>query len=195
MAKIITIANPKGGVAKTTTCIYIATLLSRNGKVLLKDTDPQASATEWLEDIENLPFDWEVANIRNMEKTFDYDFVVIDTPPQNSDIITKAIQIADFVIVPTSPSGLDHQRVYPVVDVVSRLGISYRVLLTQADSRTNSFKTMIEMFDGAGIRYFLNSIPKKEVIKKTFGKIPTLADEIKDYELFFNEFWSLLNGQ
>lgn len=195
MAKIIAVANPKGGVAKTTTCIYIATLLSKFGKVLLKDTDPQASATEWLEDIENLPFDWEVANMRNMDKTGDYDFVVIDTPPQNSDIITKAINIADFVIIPSAPSGLDYHRVYQIVEVVSKTDKMYRVLLTQADNRTNSYKIIIQLFEDEGVHYFLNSIPKKEVIKRTFGKIPHSSDEIKDYELLFKEFWDLLNSR
>ena len=127
---ILTIASFKGGVAKTTTAVHLATYLSKQKETLLIDGDLNRSASGWSKRGE-LPF--KVVDERQAAKyARNYEHIVIDTQarPEPEDLEALA-DGCDLLIIPSTPDALSLDALMLTVNVLKQLGSDcYKVLLT-----------------------------------------------------------------
>ena len=109
---VIVVANPKGGVGKSTLATNLAGWLARQGRaVMLGDLDRQQSARHWLAlRPPQLPAirGWEVVDgglVRPPKGTTD---LVLDTPAGlHGKRLDAALKLADRLLVPLQPSPFD----------------------------------------------------------------------------------------
>jgi chromosome partitioning protein len=116
--RVITVCNTKGGVGKSTLAGNLAwafaTQSGRQRRVLLVDADPQASVTKWFDlATAELPFDrTQLTTARVLQQQLprlrqQYDLIVVDCPPMQSEVTAAAVTQADLGLVPVLPSPLD----------------------------------------------------------------------------------------
>ncbi len=144
-AKILVVLNGKGGVGKTTTTINLAAMWAEKSRVLLVDTDPQASATWWADrDSKSMGFDLSQETnpelLQNLQTITGYDLIVVDTAPALSSLALAAVvAVADYLILPTPPAPMDLMALIQTVKkVVTPSAIAHRVLLTRVNPRSST---------------------------------------------------------
>lgn len=126
---ILAFAGQKGGAGKTTAAVCCAVeWVCQGKKVLLVDADPQGSSRTWGE-VANEgghPAPTIVAMGADLHKpgqlpalAASFDIAIIDCPPRHGEIQRAALMVADLVVLPVAPSGLETWALGESLDLVS----------------------------------------------------------------------------
>ncbi|MGI6797896.1 ParA family protein [Gordonia sihwensis] len=183
MPVTISIANSKGGVGKTTTAMGLAAELKRmypQSDVMLADMDKQGSATKWAKMARDagdpLPFKVSLANIQSVswlaEELPNDGFLIIDTAPGDSAVMDAAIRASHFVIVPTGPSGMDMDRMWETLGLLTSHQKMHAVLVTQARLNTNQLADALQVLDTTETSRFNTIITNLQRYPKEYGTNP-----------------------
>lgn len=145
-ARIIAVAQQKGGAGKTTMAAQLAVAWAANRSVALMDIDPQSSLTAWhrlrsengrdvsaihLSDVSGWRVGTELDRLRN-----DYDIVLIDCPPHAETETKNAMRAADLVVIPVQPSPMDVWATTPTASFAKDQGTDVRLVLNRVPPRS-----------------------------------------------------------
>tara|TARA_R110000796_G_scaffold121432_2_gene235651 strand:+ start:56215 stop:57042 length:828 start_codon:yes stop_codon:yes gene_type:complete len=171
--RIISVANQKGGVGKTTTTINLATALAAvNQRVLIVDLDPQGNASTGLG---LRPSDRQISSYDVLINGNTLEEARIDTPiprlsivPAGMDLTGAEIELVDFERRETqlkeSLARLPHDVDYVLIDCPPSLGLLTLNALVASDAVLVPLQC--EFFALEGISHLVRTIKR---VKKAFN--------------------------
>lgn len=145
---VISFANSKGGVGKSTSALVLAQVLVQHGSsVTLIDADPNQPLKHWAErDPERVPKALNVipdvnedSILESIDTASERDaFVIIDLEGSKNITVSYAIGRSDLVVIPIQGSQLDADQGAAVISLIERekrafqRDIKYAVLFTRS---------------------------------------------------------------
>ena len=183
MRQSIALVNLKPGTAKTTSAVWLAHAFHAAGhSVLLVDADPAASALEWSDLADGFPFRIVGLATRELHRRVAEfarpdDVVIIDAPQMedHAGIARSAMRLADDLVIPVAPTGIELNRMTPVrreiadLDPVRADSARVSVLLNRVVTQAASGSDTREVLTEDGWHVLSTVIPRKEVFAQSFG--------------------------
>ena len=157
---VIVVANPKGGVGKTTLSTNLAGYLaSRGHAVMLGDVDRQQSSKTWLAlRPSGLPriASWEVSRGEIVRPPKGTTHIVLDTPAGlHGKRLDEVMKLADKVLIPLQPSIFDIHATHAfIADLLAHrrsAGVQTAVVGMRTREGTISTDQLRNFLDGVSV--------------------------------------------
>jgi len=157
---IVVVANPKGGVGKSTLSTNVAGYFARQGHaVMLGDVDRQQSSALWLKlrpPAARPIMSWDVSHDLIARPPKDATHVVLDTPAGLHGWRFKdVLKLADKVLVPLQPSIFDIYATRAFLDELAETRhadqLDIGIVGMRVDARTIAADKLHEFVDSLGL--------------------------------------------
>ena len=176
MAKVVTIANQKGGVGKTTTAINLSTCLAKAGKkVLMIDADPQGNATSGLgidKEVEYSVYDVMINDVAMRETLKDSCVKNLKVCPSNINLAGAEVELVSMMSrehrLKEKLDEIKDEFDYVIIDCPPSLGLI--TLNTFTAANTVLIPIQCEYYALEGLGQLINTINLvKKHLNKDFG--------------------------
>ncbi len=173
MGRVISIANQKGGVGKTTTAVNISAILAKKGKkVMLIDADPQGNASSGLgleKEVDSSLYDVLINDVEIVDTLQNTAIKTLKVCPSNMDLAGAEVElVSEMSREQRLKEKLDEVKEnfdFIIIDCPPSLGLITLNAFTASDSVL--IPVQCEYFALEGLGQLLNTI---NLVKKHLNK-------------------------